>query len=53
MIDDQLCRYLCLDLTHFQYNIPFGTGLEGACMTKSIVAIVGWVELEIGILSIG
>ena len=53
MIDSQLCRYLCLDLTPFQYDVPLCTGIEGACRTKSVVAILGWVELEIGILSLG
>ena len=52
MIDAQLCRYLCLELTPFHYHIPLCTGIEGACMTKSIVATLGWVELEIGILSL-
>ena len=52
MIDAQLCRHLGLDLTPFQYDIPFCTGIEGACMTKFIVAILVWVELEIGILSL-
>ena len=40
MIDAQLCRYLFLDLTPFQYDIPLCTGIEEACMTKSIVAIL-------------
>ena len=53
MIDARLCRYVCLDLTLFQYGIPLCTGKKEACMTKSIVAILGWVELEIGILSLG
>ena len=53
MIDSQLCRYLHLDLTPFQYDVPLCTGIEGACMTKSIVAILRWVELEIGILGSG
>ena len=53
MIDSQLCRYLHLDFTPFQYDVPLCTGIEGACMTKSVVAILGWVELEIGILGLG
>ena len=53
MIDSDLCKYLQLDVTPFQYDIPLCMGLEGACMTKSIVAILGWVELRIGIASLG
>ena len=53
MIDSQLCRYLHLDLTPFQCDVPLCTGIEGTCMTKSVVAILGWVELEIGILGLG
>ena len=53
MIDSDLCRYLHLDVTPFQYDIPLGMGLEGACMTKYILAILGWVTLEIGIASLG
>ena len=53
VIDSDLCRYLHLDVTPFQYDIPLCMGLEGACMTKSILAILGWVTLEIGIASLG
>ena len=53
MTDSDLCRYLHLDVTPFQYDIPLCMGLEGACMTKSILAILGWVTLEIGIASLG
>ena len=53
MIDSDLCRYLQLDVTPFQYDMPVCMGLEGICMTKSIVAILGWVDLEIGIASVG
>ena len=53
MIDSQLHRYLYLDLTSFQYDVPSCTGIEGACMTKSVVAILGLVELDIGILGPG
>ena len=53
MIDSDLCRYLQLDVTPFQYDIPLCTGIEGVCMTKSIVAILGWVDLKIGIASLG
>jgi len=53
MIDAELCRYLNLKITPFQYDIPLCTGIEGACMTRSIVTIFGWVELEVGIPSLG
>ena len=53
MIDSDLCRYLQLDVTPFQYDIPLCTGIEGVCMTKSIVAILGWIDLRIGIASLG
>ena len=53
MIDSDLCRYLQLDVTPFQYDIPLCMGVEGVCMTKSIVAILGWVDLKIGIASLG
>ena len=53
MIDPRLCRYLCLDVTPFSYELPLCMGVEGACMTKRILTILGWVELEIGIASLG
>ena len=53
MIDSKLCEYLHLDVTPFQYDVPYCMGIEGACMTKSIMAILGWVELQIGIPSLG
>ena len=53
MIDSRLCEYLHLDMTPFQYDIPYCMGIEGACMTKSIIAILGWIEMEIGIPSLG
>ena len=53
MIDSDLCRYLQLDVTPFQYDIPLCMGVEGVCMTKSIVAILGWVDLKVGIASLG
>ena len=28
MIDPQLCRYLCSDLTPFHYDIPLCPGIE-------------------------
>ena len=53
VIDSDLCRYLQLDVTPFQYDIPLCMGVEGVCMTKSIVAILGWVDLKVGIASLG
>ena len=53
MIDPRLCRYLCLDVIPFSYELPLCMGVEGACMTKKILTILGWVELEIGIVSLG
>ena len=53
MIDPRLCRYLYLEVTPFEYELPLCMGVEGACMTKKIVTILGWVELEIGIASLG
>ena len=32
---------------------PLCMGVEGVCMTKSIVAILGWVDLKVGIASLG
>ena len=53
LIDSDLCRFLRLNVIPFQYDIPLCTGIEGVCMTKSIVAILGWVKLRIGIASVG
>ena len=53
MIDSDLCRYLYLDVIPFQYDIPLCMGLKGACMTKSILALLGWVRLRIGVASLG
>ena len=53
MIDSRLCEYLHLDVTPFQYDVPYCMGIEGACMTRSIIAILGWVELQVGVPSLG
>ena len=45
MIDSRLCEYLHLDVTPFQYDVPYCMGIEGACMTKSIIAILRWIEI--------
>ena len=34
MIDPALCRYLHLDVTPFEYEIPLFMGVEGAVMTN-------------------
>ena len=48
-IDFRLCEYLHLKVTPSQYDVPYCMGIEGACMTRSIIAILGWV----GIPSLG
>ena len=53
MIDPDLCRYLQMDVTPFKYEIPLCMGVEGECIIKPILAVLGWVELEIGIASVG
>ena len=53
MIDPDLCRYLQLDVTPFKYEIPLCMSVEGECIIKPILAVLGWVELEIGIASVG
>jgi len=53
MIEKILCDKLCLGITPFRCDIPQCVGIEGVCVTKSIMNIVGWVELELGVPGIG
>ena len=53
MIDPRLCRYLYLDVIPFSYELPLCMGVEGEAIVKKIVTILGWVELEVGIASLG
>ena len=41
MTDSRLCEYLYSDVILFQYDIPYCMGIEGACITKSLIAILG------------
>ena len=53
MIDMKVCEKLGLPINPFSCDIPHYVGVEGALMTKSLICIMGWVEVEVGILGMG
>ena len=53
MIDMKVCEKLGLPINPFSCDIPHCVGVEGALMTKSLICIMGWVEVEVGILGMG
>ena len=53
MIDMKVCEKLGLPINPFSCDIPHYVSVEGALMTKSLICIMGWVEVEVGILGMG
>ena len=53
LIDTELCESLCLKVNPFSYDISQCVAIEGACLTNSLMAILGWVEVEMGIPGLG
>ena len=53
MIDMKVCEKLGLPIIPFSCDISHCVGVEGALMTRSLICIMGWVEVEVGILGMG
>ena len=53
MIDIELCENFYLSVHPFTCDISHYVGVEGASMMGSAVAILGWVEVELGIPHMG
>ena len=51
-VDVTVCEYLKIPIRPFVCNFILRSGVEGALMTKTHVAIMGWIEVEVGILGI-
>ena len=53
MIDVKVCEKLGLPINPFSCDISHCVGVEGALMTRSLICIMGWIEVEVGILGMG
>ena len=53
MIDMKVCEKLGLPINQFSCDISHCTGVEGALMTRSLICVMGWIEVEVGILGMG
>ena len=53
MIDKKVCDRLGLPINPFSCDISLCDGIVGASMTRSIIAIMGWIEVELGLLGMG
>ena len=52
-IDVTVCEYLKIPIRPFSCDFVLSSGFEGALMTKTHVAVMGWIEVEVGILGLG
>ena len=53
MIDMKVCEKLGLPINPFSCDISHCVGVEGALMTRSLICIMEWIEVEVGILGMG
>ena len=53
MIDIAVCEKLGLPINPFSCDILHNVGIEGVLMTRSLIAVMGWIEVEVGILGMG
>ena len=52
-IDVELCIQLNLVINPFPYDMSHSQGVVAASITSSFIAILGWVEIELGVLGLG
>ena len=52
-VDVTVSEYLKIPIRPFVCNLILSSGIEGALMTKTHVAVMGWIEVEVGILGLG
>ena len=53
MIDVKVCKTLGLPVNPFNCDISPCVGMEGASVVKSLISVLGWIEVELGILGLG
>ena len=53
MIDEKVCDRLGLPINPFSCDITHCDGVAGASITRSIITIMGWIEVELGLLGMG
>ena len=52
-VDVTVCEYLKIPIRPFVCDFILSSAVEGALMTKTHVAVMGWIEVEVGILGLG
>ena len=53
IIDVKVCETLGLPVNPFSCDISHCVGVEGTSMVKSLISVLGWIEVELGILGLG
>ena len=52
-IDEEIVEDLGVEVHSFICNVPQCVSFEGTKLTKSVLNVIGWIELELGILGVG
>ena len=52
-VDVTVCDDLKIPISPFICDFILSSGVEGALMTKTHVAVMGWIDVEVGILGLG
>ena len=52
-IDEEIVEDLGVEVHSFICDVPQCVSFEGAKLTKSVLNVIGWIELELGILGVG
>ena len=52
-IDEEIVEDLGVEVHSFICDVPQCVSFEGTKLTKSVLNVIGWIELEIGILGVG
>ena len=52
-IDEEIVEDLGVEVHSFSCDVPQCVSFEGVKLTKSVLNVIGWTELEIGILGVG
>ena len=53
MIDVKVCETLGLPVNPFSCDIFHCVGVEGASMVRSLISVLRWIKVELGILGLG
>ena len=52
-IDEEIVEGLGLEVHPFTCDVPQCVSFEGTTLTKSVLDVIGWIEVELGILGVG